>query len=129
MATARDLLLADGDLLIDGSDCRLVYDNDAIAQQATIALQTFIGEVFFDLTAGSAWLDLFGVKSSTIDAQFAAEVRRVLLAVPGIVAVANIRVFHDSARVATISAQCTADSGVLLTINVTVSPQPSSLQV
>lgn len=126
MATARDLLLTDtGDLALIGQDFALVYDNAAIAQQAKITLQTFIGEVFFDLTAGSAWLDLFGVKSTGIDAQFAAETRRVLLSVPGIVSVTNVRVLRDSARVATISAQCVADSGELLTINASVTPQTS----
>lgn len=126
MATARDLLLTNGDLALNGSDFALVYDNDAIAQQATIALQTFVVEVFFDLTAGSAWLDLLGVKATDIDAQFAAETRRVLLSVPGIVAVQNIRVLRDASRVATITAECTADSGVLLAINATVNPQPST---
>lgn len=119
--TARDLLLTDAhDLAVNGMDLALVYDNDAIAQQAGIALQTFVGEVFFDLTAGAAWFDLLSVKSNTIDSQFAAETRRVLTAVPGITTVTNIRVLRDSARVGTISAECVADSGELLTVNATV---------
>ena len=120
MATARDLLLTDGDLALLGQDFALVYDNDAIAQQAQIALQTFVGEVFFDTTAGADWWALLGVKANGIEGQFAAEARRVLLGVPGIVSVQNVRVVNTSSRVGFIQAECVADSGVLLTINATV---------
>jgi tRNA(Leu) C34 or U34 (ribose-2'-O)-methylase TrmL len=120
MPTARDLLLTDGDLAVIGQDFALVYDNDAIAQQATIALQTFAGEVFFDTTAGAGWWNLLGVKAAGIENQFAAEAKRVLLDVPGITSVQNVRVLNTSSRVATITAQCLADSGVLLTINAQV---------
>lgn len=115
MPTARDLLMVNGDLFVGQFDLALVYDAAAIEQQCGITLAMFLGEVFFDTTAGTNWLALLGSKTAT-NGDFAAEVRRALLTVPGVTSVQNIVVTRDAARVGQISAQVTTDTGALLTI-------------
>lgn len=116
----RDLLLGENnDIVIDGADLALVSDAEAVRQQAEIALSTFVGEVFFDITAGARWLDMLGVVGVS-DAAFQAEVRRVLLLVPGIATVQNVNAVRDTAkRTLTLTAQCTTDLGELLTVSTT----------
>lgn len=118
--TVRDLLLGENnDIVIDGDDLALVSDSEAVAQMADIALSTFAGEVFFDTTAGARWFDLLAVVGVS-DAQFQAEVRHVLLLVPGIATVQNVTAQRDaSKRTLTLSAQCTTDLGELLTVSTT----------
>lgn len=119
MATVawRDLQLgSDGDLVLTGGDLALVQGEDAIAQECRIALGLWAGEFPFDTEVGTRWDSVLSVKGIT-DAQIAAEIRRVLLQVAGVVSVDNVTIARNTVdRTATINIAVRADSGVVLTI-------------
>ena len=120
MATMLDIALdADGDLDISGGDLHLIGDGPGIGQLCAGAITTFAGEVFFDIAAGARWHQLLGDKTAT-DSDFAAEARRLLLNVPGVSSVQNVKVTRDTRRIGTISADCTTDTGALLPVKATV---------
>jgi hypothetical protein len=119
MPTMLDIGLdADGDLDISGGDLHLIGDGPGIGQLSRGGLETFAGEVFFDITAGARWIYL--MSNGGTDNDFAAEARRILLATPGIATVANVAVSRNSARIGTITADCTTDLGALLQVKATV---------
>lgn len=95
-------------------DWALVRGLDAIVQDAHTALSFIRGEWFLDTTFGFGLLDTVLVKSPSVDL-IRAEVRRVLLTVTGIVAVASVDVTLDRAtRLARVQWSASTDVGELL---------------
>ena len=117
MSIARDLLLNDAnDLVLTAlGDFALIYDGPAIAQNCRIALDTFTGEVFYDITAGTQWMMLLANKQAS-QQDFQREIRRVLLAIPGVKDVQDITITVDSSRIGTIACFVTTDTNELLPI-------------
>lgn len=116
MATYRDLALgADGDLdLADGRDLQLLADDEAIAQHVRLRLRQVKGEWFLDLDAGLDWFGLVLGKGHSDD-EIEAEVRRVLVATPGVVQVYSVEIEREaSLRRASIAVQALTDSGELV---------------
>jgi hypothetical protein len=119
MATTawRDLALdSSGDLVIEGGDFKLLQGTDAIAQECRTALGLLTGEYPFDVELGTRWDQLLNSKTAT-DAQFGAEVKRVLGSVQGVLGVDNVSVQRNTVtRAATITATVTTDAGATVVV-------------
>jgi hypothetical protein len=119
MATTawRDLALdSNGDLVIEAGDFKLLQGTDAIAQECRTALGLLTGEYPFNVELGTRWDQLLNSKTAT-DAQFAAEVKRVLGGVQGVLGVDNVTVQRNTVnRTATITATVTTDSGATVRV-------------
>lgn len=118
MATAwRDLALdANGDLLVEAGDFRLLQGNDAIVQECQTALGLWQGEYPFDVTVGTAWPTLLNVKGVK-DSQITAEVRRVLSVVQGVASVDRVDIDRNfSARTASLTIYLTTDEAAVLVV-------------
>jgi hypothetical protein len=119
MATTawRDLALdSNGDLVIEGGDFKLLQGTDAIAQECRTALGLLTGEYPFNVELGTRWDQLLNSKTAT-DAQFGAEVKRVLAGVQGVLGVDNVSVQRNTVtRAATITATVTTDAGATVVV-------------
>lgn len=118
MTTAwRDLALdANGDLLIEAGDFRLLQGNDAIVQACRTALGLWQGEYPFDVTVGTAWPSLLNVKGIK-DSQITAEVRRVLALVQGVSSVDRVDITRDTtARTASLTIYLTTNEAAVLVV-------------
>jgi hypothetical protein len=119
MATTawRDLALdSSGDLVIEGGDFKLLQGTDAIAQECRTALGLLTGEYPFNVELGTRWDQLLNSKTAT-DAQFGAEVKRVLGGVQGVLGVDNVSVQRNTVtRAATITATVTTDAGATVVV-------------
>lgn len=119
MATTawRDLALdSNGDLVIEAGDFKLLQGTDAIAQECRTALGLLTGEYPFNVELGTRWDQLLNSKTAT-DAQFAAEVKRVLGGVQGVLGVDNVSVQRNTVtRAATITATVTTDAGATVVV-------------
>lgn len=119
MATTawRDLALdSSGDLVIEAGDFKLLQGTDAIAQECRTALGLLTGEYPFNTELGTRWDQLLNSKTAT-DAQFAAEVKRVLGGVQGVLGVDNVSVQRNTVtRAATITATVTTDAGATVVV-------------
>jgi hypothetical protein len=119
MATTawRDLALdSNGDLVIEGGDFKLLQGTDAIAQECRTALGLLTGEYPFNVELGTRWDQLLNSKTAT-DAQFGAEVKRVLGGVQGVLGVDNVSVQRNTVtRAATITATVTTDAGTTVVV-------------
>jgi len=119
MATTawRDLALdSSGDLVIEAGDLKLLQGTDAIAQECRTALGLLTGEYPFDVELGTRWDQLLNSKTAT-DAQFGAEVKRVLGGVQGVLGVDNVSVQRNTVtRAATITATVTTDAGATVVV-------------
>lgn len=118
MATAwRDLALdANGDLLIEAGDFRLLQGNDAIVQECQTTLGLWQGEYPFNTTVGTAWPTLLNVKGIK-DSQITAEVRRVLSAIQGVASVDRVDIVRDfTARTASLTIYLTTDEAAVLVV-------------
>ena len=119
MATTawRDLALdSSGDLVIEAGDLKLLQGTDAIAQECRTALGLLTGEYPFNVELGTRWDQLLNSKTAT-DAQFGAEVKRVLGGVQGVLGVDNVSVQRNTVtRAATITATVTTDAGATVVV-------------
>lgn len=114
--TATDYLLTaagDLDLTAKSRDLQYVSDVAAIAQTAACRLRLIKGEWPLDTDAGLDWDRVLGV--GVTPQQIESEVRRVLLAVPGIAQVIAVDVTISSGRLATVVWTARADTDELLT--------------
>lgn len=119
MATTawRDLALdSSGDLIIEGGDFKLLQGTDAIAQECRTALGLLTGEYPFDVEIGTRWDQILNSKTAT-DAQFIAEVTRVLNGIQGVSGVDNVAIARNTVqRTATITATVTTDAGATVVV-------------
>jgi hypothetical protein len=120
--TVRDLrLTADGDLYLIGGG-GLVSDEEAIAQEITVRIHTFLGEYFLDSTRGLPWLAWHQRKwSDAVVREARVLIRAELLEVPGVASVQDPGVeITRSGTAVTISATVVTDTGELLPVLETV---------
>lgn len=114
--TATDYLLTtagDIDLTAKRRDFQYVEDVAAIAQTAACRLRLIRGEWPLDTDTGLDWDRVMGV--GVTPAQIEDEIRRVLLAVPGIARVISVDVTISSGRLATVVWTAQADTDELIT--------------
>jgi hypothetical protein len=111
----RDLKLdpKTGDLLVSGGDLPLVYDLEAIEQEASITLQYFLGEYFLDVSVGIPYYQDILVKAPNL-AAIKTIFRDALLGVTGIKAIVTLDLdFNRTTRVLTVSYTASTDLGEL----------------
>lgn len=70
-----------------------VKNQDAIAQNIKTRLQSFLGNCFFDLSAGVDWFNLLGGKNRVA---LELAVRIVILNTSGVTNIRSVDVFYDS---------------------------------
>lgn len=108
-----DILLKDGDIVIDKNDVVLITGQDEIRQRVIQRLQFFLGEWFLDRSRGIPYFqEIFqkGVDSTSISALFKQEI----LAVDGVIELVSFDMSYETqTRVLTINTAIRSQEGVV----------------
>ncbi len=86
---------ADGDWQFGAGLQSYFTDEDAIAADIKTALRLFLGEVFFDLTAGVDWWNLLSSRGKDVDQSIILQCRQVVSSREGVTRINRVESILD----------------------------------
>jgi len=106
-----DLKLTDGDMDITNGELSFVTGKEAIAQDITMALRTFLGECVYDLSVGVPWLQaIIGQPNPNMESAKLI-IDQIVLARPGVTGTDTQAVFDRATKTMAVTGYVTSIEG------------------